>query len=80
MLLGTVFAFSDTPAPWKSLLLVEPWITIPITMGSMFGTRYLSPLFAWSMYVASMLTALGFAAMVVGIVLATFWLRRQATR
>ncbi len=71
--LGTLFAFTPTPPRLKAALLVEPWIAIPLSMGSMFGTRYLSPHFGYLMFVASVATAATFAAMVLAS-LAALWL------
>ncbi len=71
--LGTIFAFTPTPPRFKAALLVEPWIAIPLSMGSMFGTRYLSPHFGYLMFAASVVTAATFAAMVLAS-LAALWL------
>ena len=71
--LGAIFSLTPTPPRLKAALLVEPWIAIPVTMGSMFGTRYVSPLFGDLMFVASLVTAATFAAMVLAS-LAALWL------
>lgn len=62
---GSIFAFTPVPDRLKTALLVEPWIAVPTTMGSMFGTRYVSPLFGFLMFLASTVTAAVFATMVV---------------
>lgn len=72
--LGVVFALTRTSPKVKASLLIEPWIMIPVTFASMFGTRYASPVFAWTMGIASALTALAFAAMVI-LCLRDLWLR-----
>lgn len=70
---GSLFSATAVPPRLKLTLLVEPWVAIPVTMGSMFGTRYLSPLFGYSMFAASILTACAFVAMV-SLTLRELWL------
>ena len=71
--LGAIFSLTPTPPRLKAALLVEPWIAIPVTMSSMFGTRYVSPHFGYLMFAASLVTAATFAAMVLAS-LAALWL------
>lgn len=76
--LGAIFAFTRTGPRLKAVLLLEPWLMIPVTFGSMFGTRFVSPAFAGSMALASFATACAFAAMV-ALCLRDLW-TRPATR
>ena len=48
---------------WKSILLIEPFISVFITFASMWGMRFISPSFVYVLMFAAILTYLSFFVM-----------------
>jgi len=67
--MGILFFFNSfIDGKWKSILLVEPFISVFITFASMWGMRFIDPAFAYVLVLAAVLTYLSFFVMAAVIV------------
>jgi hypothetical protein len=71
-LTGVVFAFSETSAVFRSVLIAVPFLSIWIDIGSWWFTKY-QPMFAYTVIVGGVLMGLALAGQI-GLSLYEMWL------
>ena len=76
--LGLLIQLSATPGPGlKQFLGLEPFVSIILTFGSMWGIRFLSGTFVWLMMFSSTLLYLSFYVMVAILLMELLRLRKE---
>lgn len=62
--MGILFYFNSfITGKWKSILLIEPFISVFITFASMWGMRFIAPAFVYLLLFTAILTYLSFFVM-----------------
>lgn len=75
MLAGLIFAFSELPSGWRAALIVAPFVSIWIDIGSWWFTKS-DPIFAYTVVLGGALMGVALAAQIV-LSLYEMWLKRQ---
>ena len=77
MLTSLIFAFSETSAMFRAVLIAIPFLAIWLDIGSWWFTKY-QPVFAYAVIGGGILMGVSFALQV-GISLYEMWFRREGT-
>ena len=55
LIMGILMFYTDTPTGLKHFLILEPFISLVITFSSMWGLRFISPFFAYLLFISSLM-------------------------